>query len=302
MGQYDAFGQARCTRGVRQCQRVVAIDLDFGRLPGRRFAQQFSPGNSFRHTFWRAISGNYHMLEIRQRLLVEHLLEERKEFALNDDRAGLRVLQLVANLALFVGWIHRADYYANAGCRDKRNSVLGTIGHQQANPVALAQPETIQAIGNAIDHTYNLAVGQIDVVVNNRGAVWIAIGCHTQELIVRDIRELDARTKKLWRSHFFRHTSESFLLNGECFRRFGLAYSTRALLVKHKLSGFSQQIEAEKDRRWRLLRFHYLSEGKRAARVSAERKMTSKRAMFSFGRSRSCYRIARVWAGSFPRL
>src|SRR5579883_2430342 len=150
--------------------------------------------------------------------LVEHLLEERKEFALNDDRAGLRVLQLVANLALFVGWIHRADYYANAGCRDKRNSVLGTIGHQQANPVALAQPETIQAIGNAIDHTYNLAVGQIDVVVNNRGAVWIAIGGHTQELIIRDIRKLDVRTKKLWRNHFFRHTSESFLLNGECFR------------------------------------------------------------------------------------
>ena len=91
------------------------------------------------------------------RHLVPHGADERQEVVLHDHRDDIGVGELVGDLALLVGRVHRARNGARAGDGEEAHDVLGPIRHEEAHAVARSDTEGAQRVGEGVHEPFELA-------------------------------------------------------------------------------------------------------------------------------------------------
>src|SRR6266516_864234 len=161
----------------------------------RGFAHQSGKWYGFWHTFGNPIPSYNDVFEIWQRFLAHYKLKQWQKFTLDQNGFGFRVFKLIADLALFVRGIHRADYYSDGGSSNEGDGVFWSVECEQAKTIALCKSQVVQAVCDAIDHRDNFTIGQDEVVVDNRRAVGIAISGHAQKVIIWDVRKVNGWAK-----------------------------------------------------------------------------------------------------------
>src|SRR5262249_16873440 len=125
-----------------------------------------------------------------------HVLDERHQASVGDDRHRLGVVQLVLDLALAVGRVHRAGDRADAGDRVERDDVLRAVRRQDADAVALLHAERRERPREAVGQRLELAIGQAHLAKDDRDVLGIALDAVREHLVVRNPRILEGRPEE----------------------------------------------------------------------------------------------------------
>ena len=138
MAEPHSLGESGRAARVRQHDEIVPPDAD---PRGRHRGGAGHEVGEWHRVRLRRCPGAHrdHVSEARQ--LAPHGADEREEVVLHDHRDDVGVGELVGDLALLVGWVHRARNGARAGDGEEAHDVLGPIRHEEAHAVARSDAE-----------------------------------------------------------------------------------------------------------------------------------------------------------------
>ena len=129
--------------------------------------------------------------------LPAHRVHQGREVPLHDDRDGLRVVELVGDLALPVRRVHRGRDGAEARQREEADQVLGAIGHEEGHAVTARDAEATERAGEGVHASLELPEGEARVVEHDGLALGVNERRTGEHLAVEHGRVRERRTEEL---------------------------------------------------------------------------------------------------------
>ena len=179
VAEHDAFRQPGGAARVGQGDEVVLeVEGDLRRAAGGIAVRHRVPG---RHSLRRAPDDQDVLdrgdaradgIDDRQAILVHH------------EHPRLGVIELIFDLLLVVGGVDRRDHAADLRGRLEADQVLGPVGHEQRDAVALGDAEIAQAVGQPVAQSFELAEGELLVVEHGGPLVGVVLRRAAQQLVV----------------------------------------------------------------------------------------------------------------------
>ena len=199
VAQHHALGQPGGPAGVGQ-RHQVALPDGHGRLGRlRRDGDQLGEGPDLRPRRGRAGADGDDVPQPRGPRA--HRLHQAHQVVVHHDGHGLGIVELVLDLALAIGRVHGADHGPHPRDGVEGDDVLGAVGGQEADLVAVADAQLAQRVGKAMGERLQLPVGEAHAAEDHGHVLRPALGGVGEHLAVGDVRIGERRPEELGSRH-----------------------------------------------------------------------------------------------------
>jgi hypothetical protein len=195
VGEHHPLGESRGAAGVGKRHQVAIADLD-GRRRHRPLAldergQALDPRLPGGHS---RPDGN-DVAETPNP--PPHRLHEGQQVGVGHHRHRLRIVELIFDFALAIGGIHGADHRPHPGDAVEGDDVLGAVAGQQADLVAVLDPECPKRVGEAGGQAFQLPVGEAHITEDEGHVLRPTRGRVRQHPIVGNARVVEMGPEEL---------------------------------------------------------------------------------------------------------